>query len=444
MPYNIIVGRNEADKKKFGDLGVILLGRSYVKMGRTTSLSNYVFMDIVRSHIVYVVGKRGSGKSYTMGVIAEGIVDLPEEIRKNLSIIILDTMGIYWTMKYPNQKDEDLLEKWGIEGKGLDVAIFTPKGYYKKTKESGIPTDFPFSIKPSELNAEDWVLTFELEEDDPVSVLIQKTINDFEDEGIKGYGLKDIIQAIKKDKDFPPSVRINAINRFELASHWGVFDDKEGTPIDVLVRSGQVTVLDVSAYATGPGGWGVKSLVIGLIARKMFIERMISRKKEEIESIKTGYSYFQVEEEVKAGKKPLVWLIIDEAHEFLPKSGKTAATDALVTILREGRQPGISLILATQQPGKIHGDVMTQSDIVISHRITAKPDVDALNSMMQSYLSTTLTGYLNNLPREKGAALILDDNSERIYPIRVRPRFTWHGGEAPTAIKVRRKLNLGL
>ena len=74
--------------------------------------------------------------------------------------------------------------------------------------------------------------------------------------------------------------------------------------------------------------------------------------------------YFAKEVEEKM-EEPLVWLALDEAHELLPKEGKTAATDALITILREGRQPGISLILASQQPGKIHTDVMTQSDIVI-------------------------------------------------------------------------------
>ena len=34
MAYDIIVGRNEADKKKFGDQGVVLIGKSYVKMGK--------------------------------------------------------------------------------------------------------------------------------------------------------------------------------------------------------------------------------------------------------------------------------------------------------------------------------------------------------------------------------------------------------------------------
>ena len=137
---------------------------------------------------------------------------------------------------------------------------------------------------------------------------------------------------------------------------------------------------------------------------------------------------------------PLVWIFIDEGHEFLPKEGKTLATDALIQLLREGRQPGISVVLATQQPGKIHTDVMTQSDIVISHRVTSQPDIEALNQIMQSYLLNSIQQYMNDLPTLKGSAIILDDNSERIYPMRIRPRFTWHGGEAPTAVKMKKRL----
>ena len=86
--YDIIIGRNEEDRKKYETAGTIFIGKHYVKMGQTTSLSNKIFMDVAKSHIVFVVGKRGSGKSYTLGVMAESILDLPEEIRKNLSIII--------------------------------------------------------------------------------------------------------------------------------------------------------------------------------------------------------------------------------------------------------------------------------------------------------------------------------------------------------------------
>jgi hypothetical protein len=116
------------------------------------------------------------------------------------------------------------------------------------------------------------------------------------------------------------------------------------------------------------------------------------------------------------------------------------ATEPLVTILREGRQPGISLVLASQQPGKIHTDVLTQSDIVISHRITAKIDIDALGTLMQSYMRAGLDEIIDNLPREKGAAIILDDNNEKMYPMKVRPRMTWHGGSAPNALKEKDEL----
>ena len=92
-------------------------------------------------------------------------------------------------------------------------------------------------------------------------------------------------------------------------------------------------------------------------------------------------------------------------------------------------------MLATQQPGKIHTDVMTQSDIVISHRITAKIDTDALKMLTQSYMRGDLDVLLNDLPRLKGSAVILDDMNEKIYSMRVRPRFSWHGGDDPNAMK---------
>ncbi|MBT3985451.1 ATP-binding protein [archaeon] len=444
MPFDVVIGRNESDKKKFGSKGTILLGKTYVKMGQTTSMSNPIYMDVIRSHVVFVVGKRGGGKSYSAGVIAEGMIDLPDEVSKNLSIIMLDTMGIYWTMKYGNEKDSDLLEMWGLKPKGLEkIKIFAPIGYYDKAKEDGIPVDEKFAIKASELSGEDWRLAFGLEPSNPVSILIEKTLGDLAENKIYQYDIDHMIEAMQKDDSFENNTKNEAINRLKVAKRWGLFAE-EGTKIDVLIEGGKVSVLDVSAYATEEGGWGVKSLVIGLIANKIFIERMISRKLEEIEAIKTGYSYFQLEEETREEQKPLIWFIIDEAHEMLPAEGKTAATDALVTILREGRQPGLSLLLITQQPGKIHSDVMTQSDIVLAHRLTARRDVDALNSMMQSYLGETLTGYLNMLPGEKGAAIVLDDNSERLFPMRVRPRFTWHGGEAPTALKYKRSQHLGL
>jgi len=438
MVYEIIIGRNASDKKKYGKEGTILLGKHYIKMGAVTSLSNPIYMDVTRAHIVFVCGKRGGGKSYTMGVIAEGMASLPPEIANRLSIIMLDTMGIYWTMKYPNHKDEELLKEWGLEGKGLDIKIYTPAGFYDEYKKKGIPTDYPFSIKASELGPEEWWLTFGITGTTALGVFVERIVLTLKKEKGEDYGIDEIVKAIQDDEKVDNVTKDAAINRFLATKEWGLFS-KEGTPLKDLAKGGQVTVLDVSCYATAAGGWQVKSLTIGLVAQKLFIDRMVARKDEEYASLYSSMHY--LEEEKKEKKQmPLVWLVIDEAHEFLPVTGKTTATDALVTIMREGRQPGISLILATQQPGKIHTDVMTQSDTIISHRITAKLDTDALGMLMQSYMRNGLDKELNNLPRIKGAAIVLDDSNEKMVPMRVRPRFTWHGGESPTAMPDKKKV----
>lgn len=432
MPFDLIVGRNASDKKAFGKRGLAYLGKSFVTMGNYTSLSNPIYMDIARSHVVLVSGKRGSGKSYTLGVMAEALGDLGVEESGNIASLIFDTMGIYWTMKYKNAKDEELLGEWGLSAKNVRAKIFAPFGYFNEFKDKGVEVDAEFAIKISELDASDWVNLFELKFTDPVAVLIESVISELSAEK-KSFGFEEIFSLFKRAQNVSEDVRNAAGALMEAAQTWKVFDEEKGTGVRDLIEAGTTTVIDLSMYAS-LGAFNVRALIIGLVSKKIFNERMKARKDEEILAVSHGadYARFRVAREM-----PLVWIFIDEAHEFLPheRVGKTPATDALVQLLREGRQPGVSMVLATQQPGKIHTDAMTQSDIVISHRVTARADVDALNDVTQSYMKSDIAAKLNGLPHLKGSAIILDDNSERIYPMRVRPRFTWHGGEAPMAIR---------
>ncbi|HII71872.1 TPA: ATP-binding protein [Candidatus Woesearchaeota archaeon] len=250
--------------------------------------------------------------------------------------------------------------------------------------------------------------------------------------------MKDIFDYIYKDKEVDQLTKDAVISMFKTAEGWGIFSDN-GTPIEELAKGGQITVLDVSCYATMPGGWDVKALAVGLVSRHLFVTRMQFRKEEELSDIKYLETYFteQSAEEAQKQQMPLVWLVIDEAHEFLPKDekDKTAATEPLRIVMREGRQPGICLVVATQQPGKIDSDVMTQSDIVLSHRITARMDVQALGLLAQSYMEHGIERAMNDLPPVKGTAVVFDDLNEKILMIRVRPRLTWHGGASPTALK---------
>ena len=372
--------------------------------------------------------------SYSIGVLAEEMCKLPPEVRENIAPIIFDTMGIFWTMKYKNDKDIEALEEWDLKGENLGVNVWVPGGYVEEFEKRKIPVDHRFSLAVNELDIEDWLSIFELPMIDPISVLIQKSINKLLAKG--EFDLDDIINEVMENKDASDESKKSCSALFEAAKSWKVFakNGEESTKIGDLVVAGKTTVLDISMYSS-VAAFNVRALIIGLVSKKLFNQRMMSRKKEEIDSIHHVLDNVSEKKEM-----PLIWMFLDEAHEFLPNDYKTPATNSLVQLLREGRQPGISMVLATQQPGVIHRDVMTQSDIVLAHRLTNKHDIDALNEIMQTYMLATIQKEMRELPDLKGSGIILDDNSERIYPVRIRPRLTWHGGEAPKAIVEKKKV----
>jgi DNA helicase HerA-like ATPase len=165
-----------------------------------------------------------------------------------------------------------------------------------------------------------------------------------------------------------------------------------------------------------------------MITRKIYEQRVIARRQEEMERM----GEIELKEE---DRKPMVWLIIDEAHQFCGSQFETVSTGPLLTVVKQGRQPGISFVPMTQMPDKIHPEIISQSDLVISHRMTSKNDLSSLQQIMQTYLLEDIWKSISNLPKSRGSAIVLDDNSERIFSIQARPRLTWHAGESAVAVK---------
>ncbi len=354
--------------------------------------------------------------SYSGAVIAEEVMNLPEDIRQNLSILMIDTMGIFWSMKTPNEHDITLLSEWGIKPRSFPIQNVVPAGLTNFYEKSGIAFDKTFAINPSELSSADWAHTFGFSLQEPLGILLERVIKKLQ--GSK-YGIKEIIEAIEQDRRSEEKEKLALENRFLAAENWGIFSE-EATPIEDFLKPGIATVLDVSLQE-----WNVRNLMLGILAREIYQVRVAARRQEELE--------LMAGEEKK--KVPMTWIIIDEAHNFIPSEGETAATSAMLTLVRQGRQPGVSLALITQRPNKFHEDVIAQADLIISHRLTSKQDLDALSSVMQTYLLSDIRKSISALPRSKGSALVLDDNSERLYNIQVRPRQSWHAGGSPIAIK---------
>ena len=415
MPVEeIIVGRDPQDIAKYEKTGTMLIGKHVVGKGYESHLTNPVLMDALRPHIMLIVGKRGSGKSYTGAVIAEEIMGLPEDVRQNLSCLMIDTMGIYWSMKNPNEKDIEILSKWDLKPKTFTTNNIIPIGLVDRYDKAGIAYDGTFAIKPSDLSAGDWGLTFGFDLISPLGILLERTIKKLQG---KEYTIRDVINEIEKDERSELKERLALQNRFIAAEGWGIFSEA-ATRIEDILKPGEATVLDVSMM-----DWNVRNLMVGVLSTELYQARVTARRAEEM-GMMAGEAVKRI---------PMTWLIMDEAHNFMPSEGETAATHGLIILVTMGRQPGISCVFITQRPNKLHETAIAQADLVISHRLTAKPDLDALSAIMQTYMLEDIRKSITNLPKTKGSALILDDNSERLFNIQIRPRFSWHAGGSPLA-----------
>ncbi len=410
-PKQYVLGRRDSNVSA----GTLNVGR-YLALDKSTG--SEVYVDALRPHVILICGKRGYGKSYTMGTLIEEIASLQPEV--NITTLIIDTMGIFWTMRHANKKEIGLLSEWGLLSKGFDIKVFVPPGNVKQYNEMHIDVQ-PFSISASELSGYDWCSLFGVNPISALGVLIIKTIEDLK-ENLDAFSLANIMDAISKNENVEKTVLDAAQNYFRITISWNIFAEKGVNIIDII-HKGKISILDLSSL----GNQNIKAVVVKILGKKIYDERIKARR-----------SYERIEMGDKPNEKgiPMVWMFIDEAHMFLPKEGETPATSVLVNEwLRQGRQPGLSAIFATQRPAALHSDVISQSDIIICHRLTAQDDISALEAIRPTYMREGIGESLKKMGTEKGVALIVDDTSETSHVVRMRPRKSWHGGAEPSALE---------
>ncbi|MGC1121363.1 MAG: ATP-binding protein [Candidatus Methanofastidiosia archaeon] len=426
---SIFVGRKtsvyeEHKTKAAMDIGIVAEERS----DSAGFHRKIVLMDSISPHAIFICGMRGSGKSYTLGVIAEELA-----LKNNaVGVIIIDPMGIFWSMKSPNAVDREqaLLKEWNLSPKGIkSVQVFIPAGYSRDAPKA--TWDKIFTIRPSELTADDWCLTFGFDRFDTMGLLIDRVLEKVkegyttkEGQTAKGmqdsYGIPDMIACIEseegiqsRNQGFKNSTRRALIARLKGAVEWGIFD-KEGTQLRDLSRRGHISVIDVSFLQDN-----VRALVVGILARNILNARKRTSRKE-------AAGFAGLLESI-----PVTWLMIDEAHILVPGSGrKTAATDALIEYVRQGRQPGCSIVLATQQPSAIDSRILSQVDMVACHKLVYEDDIKAVLRRMPSEVPERFQEdhFIKNLPI--GMAIVGDKQEEtsRCFLASIRPRISQHEG----------------
>ncbi len=365
--------------------------------------------------------------SYSLAVLMEEMARLDASIRNRVSTVTIDTVGIFWSLKLPAKgNDEKILKEWDLGAQTTNVKVFVPQGQLAFYQEKGLPVDGAFTLKCSELEESEWLALFRLNWMSPEGVLISRIVQKVKERVGTYYGIEDLIAAINSDSESRAEVKQAVTNRMKMVQTWGLIE-KNGTKITDFATPGAISVIDVSSYRQTVGAEGVKDIVVALIGKKLFEQRMLYRKEEEMKLIT---------ENKRTSKMPIIWMMIDEAHMFMPKDEENIALNVLLEWVRVGRQPGLGLILATQRPEKLHPDAISQADIFISHRMTSQPDITAVAAIRPTYMSTDLDKLYSEMPRQKGFALIIDDNTEKVWMVKVRPRFSWDASITASAFLI--------
>lgn len=323
---------------------------------RDGSAGARVGIDLDNPHVAIVVGKRGYGKSYTLGVLAEELARA-----KGTAPVVLDPMGVFTTLAASTE--ERSVPATVLTQPRVTAAAVPPRG---------------------------WCSLLDLDPESAAGALIWRAAAESET-------LESMFEVVRTTDASQAATRA-ARNHLELARSWGVFDPN-GLDATALA-GGEATVLDCS---------GLDDPAINAVGRAVAAALYRARVTDAVDR--------------------LPWLLVDEAHALFDGT----AAPALRTILTRGRQPGVSLVAATQCPGALPDVATSQADLLIAHRLTAGPDRNALERAMPSYMGGT---FAERMPTAPGEVLLVDDVTEQVHAVSVRKRETPHGGDSPRASEV--------
>lgn len=452
---NIVIGVDKG--KKIDTNWLILLGKVIEK-----SVPNYrnanIWLDISRPKVIFIAGRRGRGKSYDLGVIAEGLVSTSNKIslkKEKISGIFFDLQNIFWTMLFeplesdPEEKKQlKMLDEWGLESNTMDVRVFVPQG-----AENKMPSFREFSIKPSELSDEDWCGLFGYDKyGQPSGQLLSAAYRKVTKDGYAGrkakldYLIDDLIYCIENDRGindeqrgFVANVRHGVLQKLYEAREWNVFSSA-GTSIDEIYTPGTLSLMLLKGLDIE-----TQTLIVGLLTKKIYEARSksheIGQQYKRLKTLNKPEDQEYIEELEKKLEKlnfPPCWIFLDEAHVLCPSQGNTTAKKHLINYVKLGRNKGLSMVFATQQPASVDSNLVSQRDIIICHTLGISKDIVAAESQIGCEIPQTIkigtekytTNVFQRLVRSlgRGDAIFADDELNRIFLGRIRPRISAHGG----------------
>lgn len=415
---------------------LVYLGKVFENSPGKSYLGANAWLDASFPHVIYITGTRGSGKSFDLGVLLEGISRLSDastvqyEVAPQTSIL-LDLQNQFWTLQFEprpnvaaNASQIADLKEWGISPNKLDdCKVYIP---HKSAKLIG--SEEYFSLRAADVLATEWCALLGQPLYSPQGHIISKTLDEFEG---REFEIDDLINYIKADSNWggvADSSRNAVLYKLKDLSRSGLFS-ADGLEISSLLVPGRCSVFMLRDLSDED-----KSLVASIISRHLF------RIMGDYHTKRKVASFFDKQESESKVLPGRVWLFIDEAHVVAPAGRDSPARDALVEYVKRGRDAGLSLVLATQQPSAIDDRILSQVNLSFNHRLTFQSDITAAVGRVPTKTISSLKvsganlGDFGDMLRvlDAGQCFIGDHSTSRVVITTIRPRVTSHGGYSPT------------
>lgn len=119
-------------------------------------------------------------------------------------------------------------------------------------------------------------------------------------------------------------------------------------------------------------------------------------------------------------------VVIEEAHEFLPQAARSDLKSVITRLALRGRKRGLGAVLVSQRSAKVEKDALTQTDILLLHRVVHPADLRVYEDLIP--LPAREVGEQVRA-LATGQALVV--RRDRVQAVRVRQRHTFHAGATP-------------
>jgi hypothetical protein len=437
-------------------------GVDRIFLGKLTEAgaSRRIFLDITGEQVVAILGKRGTGKSYTLGVLTEGLAGGKGEsdicrLETPRGGLVLDIMDIFWTSTLPltEQGSPEIarqfarMSKYGLASRNLAVDVWLPAGFEKPQIDP--PGIQELRVQASDLELDDWADLFGVDIfGEPRGMLIADALAHV----VKGYtrtdgstvspnamyGFPDLVQCIETDSDIAASYREDtrrSIKQRMLSYGNLALFQGGGTPLSAILRPFRVSVLMLARVPDE-----LKKVIVAALLKRILRERRdasFAQKRLDLDARLNAAESSQLRGFVQ-NSIPRSWILLDEAHVLAGTGASSVASEALVKFAKEGRNYGLSMAVATQQPSALDSRLMSQAETLILHQLTAPADAAVATQNIRSALPTSIkidgeTATVETMLRRLGQGEMVFSSGNapklpRMCVAEVRPRITAHGG----------------